>query len=120
MDFRHSPILDRKLKRLIPLDKLQSERSAIIDAIFRTSPVCQAPPAYHKSCDILCDILGRKAVIWNDVRHYIIAPGITLWQAAILEENFFVKRTGVEDGFSNTYNDVITLIAKTRKAAGLD
>lgn len=99
--------LIKKLEQLERLDAKQKEISKNIDAIYRISPVGQAPPRFHRECDKLLSIAEKKAPIWNHIRHYII-PGTseTLWQKALKNPGFLVKPYGVETHTTITAKDI--------------
>ena len=107
---------EKLLKRLEKLDLKQIEISNTIDAIYKTSPVGQAPPCFHRAVDKLCVVAKKKAPIWNYIRHYII-PGThkTIWQGALESRNIAVGHWGKEEGTCITANEIRILIAKEQE-----
>lgn len=110
--------LQKGLERLEKLDAKQHEINQVMDAIYKTSPVGQAPPIFHRKAQQLVDLATKKAKIWNDIRNFVI-PGTseTLWQKALRCRSLghAFRTYGIEEGTLITAQDIREKILEVEK-----
>lgn len=85
MPYSFDFVKSKYLKKWGRLDVKQKQISQDLDCIYKTSAMGQAPPIYHKTVDKLLKIEQEKAVIWNEIRGFIVPDTNyqTLWQLAL-------------------------------------
>lgn len=114
MPYTFDFVKSKYLKKWGKLDAKQKELSFQLDAIYKTSAVGQAPPCFHTTADKLLKVEQDKALIWNEIRGFII-PGtnyVTLWQMAIKHDKvnnevyYNVNLWGKEEHVGFTVQDI--------------
>lgn len=114
MPYTFLEVKSKYLKKWLKLDDTQEQLSQDVDAIYRTSAVGQAPLIYHEKLEKLLKVQNEKAVIWNEIRSFIIPDSNdnTLWQAALKADEkmklayYDVHYFGKEEHIGFTVNDI--------------
>lgn len=114
MPYTFSEVKSKYLKKWAKLDDEQEQLSQDVDAIYRTSAVGQAPMIYHEKLEKLLKVQKEKAMIWNDIRGFIIPDSncTTLWQAALKSDKeqklayYDVHYFGKEEHIGFTIEDI--------------
>ena len=107
-------VKSKYLKKWEKLDAKQKKISIEADGIFQTSAVGQAPPCYHRTLDKILKIEQEKAVIWNEIRGFIVPETKfkSLWEMALQWDKdhnlayYDVHHFGEENHVSFTVQDI--------------
>ena len=110
--------IEQALEKMEELDAKQKDLEQHIKAIQNSSPFCQLPRPFHERLDQQIEIIHQKALIWNDIRSFIIAGGKTLWQLAVENKETPVKRFGEEDMIDFGAKEVRRLLSQAQYESG--
>ena len=78
--------IEKGIAKIAKLDVKEQQFLKEADAIQYSSPLCQLPPVHGRVLDKAIAISVKKAIIWNDIRNFILSgTKKTLWQIAVAQ-----------------------------------